>query len=60
MTYKLDQVVFESGNFWILQVDYGFEVYQIGATCSTRVARIGFKGAEGLERAKKEILRRSK
>lgn len=46
---KLENVVYEEGKYWIYQVPTGYEVYEIGATCSTRFAQIGFTGEKGLE-----------
>lgn len=51
-------IVHEQGEFWVLQTAKGFEVYQNGTTCSTRCAVIGFRGDEGMKRAKAEIERR--
>lgn len=52
----------ESGCFYAIQVSYGFDVYQHGHSLAAhgaiRVARIGYKGSAGLERAKAEIARR--
>lgn len=50
-------------DFWVLKVPTGktkntFEVYENGITCSTRVARIGYKGDKGLSRAIAEAKRR--
>lgn len=40
--YKEKDILHETANFWVLGVgDKGFEVYEMGATHSTRVARIG-------------------
>jgi hypothetical protein len=58
MSYKESDIVYESGAHWVLRVKNGFEVYKNGVTHSTRCAIIGFKGAEGLERAKAECDRR--
>lgn len=59
MTYKLSDVVFELGQYWVLSKGQkGYEVYRVGATHSTRCAIIGWTGAVGLERAKAEITRR--
>ena len=58
MTYELKDIVHESGPFWVLKVDHGFDVYKTGVTHSTKCATIGFKGAEGLARAIAECDRR--
>lgn len=59
MTYKLSDVVFESGKYWILDcAQRGYEVYRVDLTHSTRCARIGWCGQDGLTRAKQEIERR--
>ncbi len=41
MSYRLEDIVFEMGKHWVLSVPNGYEVYRIGITHSTRVARIG-------------------
>lgn len=49
---KVEDIVYENGDHWVLKTDKGtYEVYKIGATCSTRCAIIGIKGKEGLEHA---------
>lgn len=55
---KEKDIAFETERFWVLKTAKGYEVYEIGITHSTRCSMIGWKGAEGLERAKKEITRR--
>ena len=61
MTYKSEDVVFESTPYWVLnKKSDGFEVYKNGITHSTRCAVIGYTGEEGLSRAKAEIIRRKK
>ena len=57
MTYKLDDIVHETRNFWVLKVLTGYEVYQSGITHSTRVARIGHQ-TDGLQKAIDECNRR--
>jgi hypothetical protein len=57
--YKESDIAYEKGPFWVLNLKAkGFEVYRTGITHSTRCARIGFTGAEGLKRAIAEIDRR--
>ena len=58
MGYKLEDVVHETKNHWVLRVKNGYEVYRNGITHSTRCAQIGFKGDEGKKRAVKECRRR--
>jgi hypothetical protein len=58
MSYKLEDIVYETEGHWVLRVKNGFEVYRLSCTHSTRCAQIGFKGTEGLERAKSECDRR--
>lgn len=64
MTNQAADIVFESESesFYAIRCPYGFEVYQnehsTAAHGAVRVARIGYKGAAGLERAKAEIARR--
>ena len=58
MIDKMDAIVFESGHFYAVRCSYGYDIYKNGVTGATRVARIGYKGSEGLERVKTEIARR--
>ena len=58
MTYKESDIKYEKGDFWVLKVKNGFEVYKIGITHSTRCASFGYAGGEGLNRAIAEIDRR--
>jgi len=58
MAIQLKDVVFENGNYWVLRVKTGFEVYEAGATASRRVAIIGYHGDVGVTKAKAEIERR--
>ena len=58
MVIRERDIAFERGDYWVLRVRTGFEVYRIGVTHSTRCAVIGFKGAEGMRRAIAEIDRR--
>jgi hypothetical protein len=51
-------VVFESANHLIFWIESGFEIYKKNITHSVRCAQIGFKGQEGLKRAKNELERR--
>jgi hypothetical protein len=55
---KESDILFENGDYWIKKANHGFEVYRQGITHSTRVAIIGYEGAEGLEKAKNEIEKR--
>ena len=48
----LENIVYEKGKYWVHKVENGYEVYVIGATCSTRRVQIGMKGDKGLEEAK--------
>lgn len=59
MNYRLQDIVFEKGGYWVLRVPSGFEVYRNGITHSVRCATIGYSGDEGLQRAKAGIERRS-
>jgi hypothetical protein len=52
-------ILYENGPFWVCREHYGFGVYKVGVTHSTRVANIGFKGDDGLQRAKAETDRRA-
>jgi hypothetical protein len=59
MSYREQDIVHEQGRHWVLKVPTGFEVYRIGITHSTRVARIGWPGTQqGLDRAIAECARR--
>ena len=58
--YKLKDVKYEIGNFWVLKVEHGYEVYKTGITHSTRCAQIGFKDEVGLSKAIAEADRRHK
>lgn len=50
MTLSKD-IVFEKGKHWVLKVKDGYEVYEIGATCSTRRVQIGITGEKGFNEA---------
>jgi hypothetical protein len=59
MSYRLQDVMHETHDFWVLNVGTrGFEVYRKGATASTRVASIGLGPSLGLPRAIQECERR--
>jgi hypothetical protein len=59
MAIKESDIAYEKGPFWVLDLKAkGFEVYKTGITHSTRCARIGYTGANGLARAIAEIDRR--
>lgn len=58
MSYKIEDVVFETGKHWILREKNGFKVFKNDVTHSVLCATIGYTGAEGLKRAKREIERR--
>lgn len=56
--------VYENGDFAVYAEQFGagndgFAVYKAGATCSYRVASIGYRGTEGLNKAKVECDRRA-
>jgi hypothetical protein len=55
---NLKDIVFEDGDFFVVKVAKGFEVYRSGVTHPTRCAQIGFEGQPGLDRCKAEINRR--
>lgn len=57
-SYDLKDVVYETDKHWVLKVSYGYEVYCIGVTHSTRCSQIGFHGQVGLDKAIAEIKRR--
>jgi hypothetical protein len=58
MTYILEDVVYELGDYYALKVETGFEVYKEGITHSVRCARIGWSGNKGKQKAIDEINRR--
>lgn len=59
MTCKESDILFEQGDYWIRQVQTGYDVYKVGITHSTRCAQIGWPNTEyGFNRAKEEIARR--
>lgn len=60
MTYREKDIAYETPDhkYWVLRVGYGYEIYEVGITHSTRKGIIGFKGQEGLDRAIAEIERR--
>ena len=51
-------ILFESGDYFVVGVDKGFDVYRMGVTCATRCAQCGYKGQRGLDWCKAEIARR--
>ncbi len=55
---KESDIVYESGEHWVLKIKSGFEVYKNGVTHSTRCAEIGWKGEKGLNKAIAECKRR--
>jgi len=58
MSYKLEDVVYELGDYFAVKVKTGFEVYKNGVTHSTRCALIGWGGEKGKQKAINEINRR--
>lgn len=58
MSYKLEDVVYELGDYFAVKVKTGFEVYKNGATHPARCARIGWGGEKGKQKAIDEINRR--
>lgn len=56
--YSIEDVVYETGQHWVMRVPYGFDVYRVGLTHSTRCAVIWYKGDAGLQRAIAEVARR--
>jgi hypothetical protein len=51
-------MIYEAGEYFVVRASYGFDVYRNTNTHSVRVARIGYTGRLGLDRAKAEIERR--
>lgn len=57
---KLPGIMYENGNFWVRRNEHEtFEVYKVIGTHSVRCAQIGYKGAEGLQRAMAECNKRA-
>lgn len=56
---KLENVIHETKNFWVLKIKDGFEVYKTGITHSVRCSQIGHTGSKGETRATKEADRRA-
>lgn len=56
--HALNSIKFETKDFWVKETEFGYEVYQKGATGSRRCAQIGWPGLIGLEKAKAECLKR--
>lgn len=61
MLKELD-ILFQIGDYWVCKSKAwkGYEVMKNGVTHSVRVARIGYEGKTGLERAKIEATKRAK
>lgn len=58
MNYKLEDIEYETKNYWVLRVISGYEVYKKGVTHSSRCTQIGWKGKKGKTRAIAECNRR--
>lgn len=53
------QIIVQKGRYWIARIkDGSYEVFREEGTHSVRCAVIGYKGDEGLSRAKAELERR--
>ncbi len=59
---KESDILFEIGDYWVCKSETwkGYEVMKNGITHSVRVARIGYEGEKGLEKAKEEAIKRAK
>ena len=57
---KESDILFEIGDYWVCEAEKfkGFEVMKNNITHSVRVARIGYEGEIGLEKAKAEATKR--
>lgn len=55
MSYKYSDVLYESGDYWILRTSKGLEIYQTGTTHSIRRGQVGHSEEVSLEHAKKWI-----
>ena len=58
MDYKEKDIAYEKGDYWVLRVKHGYEVYKKGITHSTRCGIIGYTGEWGLNRAIDECEKR--
>jgi len=60
VSYREADIMHEDGNYWVLKVKTGLEVYRAGVTHSTRVAQIGWPDDEpkAMGYALREIERR--
>lgn len=61
---KESDILFEVGDYWVSHAKFanlkkGYIVWKNNLTHSKLVARIGFEGNEGLERAKQEAVKRA-
>lgn len=61
---KESDILYEAGNYWVSKAKFanlpkGYVVWETGLTHSRLVARVGFEGHEGLERAKTEANKRA-
>jgi hypothetical protein len=55
---KESDIIYEKGDYFIIKVKTGYEVYKNGITHSTRCAQIGYHGDKGLQKSIQEIDRR--
>lgn len=56
--FTLASIVIEDGDYFAIRAPKGFEIYRNAGSHSVRCAVIGFDGADGLARVRKEIDRR--
>ncbi|WP_339548600.1 hypothetical protein, partial [Pseudomonas sp. RA_35y_Pfl2_P32] len=60
MSLTESDLLYEVGDFYVIRTAKGgFEVYRNGVTAAERVAQIGYKGENGLARAKAEADKRA-
>lgn len=60
MSYRLEDIEYETKDFWVLRDWSSYKVFRTGATHSTRVAIIGLTYPNALQVAKNEADRRQR
>lgn len=55
---KESDILYENGDYYVIRVKYGYEVYRNELTHAVRCAQIGYKAEEGMKRAIADINRR--
>lgn len=59
-SYRESDIVLEDGQYWVLKVPTGLDVFKVGVTHSTRCAQIGWPDdmPKAMGYARREIARR--